>query len=360
MGSRHEAKGYRQAEMTALQPQIIQSPTLRAIPRTDQTKDFLAAVKATLRHERHGILGPWQYSDSNFSGDPVRGALLWEGFLKSSKDYYPLQNEVRLIHENAARLLKRQKRPVILVDFGPGPRQAVLDKTIPIARIFKDVAGYCPVDISRDYLISACEVVHRENPDILFKAFNMDFFGEDIPLPAGHARLGLFFGSSISNLEGNPEDGIPEEEIIRQLSHLHRVLGEDGALLMAYDANQDEASILQSYLHELQKAFGVNVMHRIKRDLPIHGDFDPYAWKYEPVWHEKTHQLCHTVICERDQSFWLDDERFDIKAGERFILNNSYKYPVQKMREWGEKAGFSRQSHVMDHQNREALHLMAA
>ena len=346
--------------MTFVQPRIVGSAALKLPPQTAQTTDFLEAVKATLRHERHGILGAWQYSDSHYEGDPVHGASLWEAFLKASLDYYPLRSEIELIQHHAGRLLNPQREPVVLVDFGPGPRQAVFDKTVPIARLFKSVAAYCPIDISRDYLLAVCQTLHAENPSIPMQAFNLDFFADDIPLPEGPARLGLFFGSSISNIEGSPTDGLPEDEIVRQLARLRIALGPRGALLMAYDANQDKDSIMRSYLHPLQIAFGSNIMHRIKRDLPVYGDFEPEAWRYEPVWHAATHQLCHTVVCERDQTFWLDNERFSIKAGERFILNNSYKYPVQKMQEWGARAGFAHQDCVMDSDNREALHLMAA
>lgn len=345
--------------MTFVQPHIIGSAAHALPPAATQT-GFLEAVKATLRHERHGIVGAWQYSDSHYDGDPVHGALLWEAFLKASKDYYPLRSEIELIQHHARRLLRFQREPVTLVDFGPGPQEAVLDKTVPIARLFARIAGYCPVDLSRDYLLAACRTLHNENPAIPMQAFNMDFFVDDIPLPGDHARLGLFFGSSISNIEGSPADGLPEDEIVRQLTRLRLALGPRGSLLMAYDANQDEGSIMRSYLHPLQVAFGSNLMHRIKRDLPVFGDFDPEAWRYEPVWHAATHQLCHTVVCERDQTFWLDNERFAIKSGERFTLNNSYKYPVHKMREWGARAGFTHQDCVMDSKNREALHLMAA
>lgn len=347
--------------MTPPQLHIIEGSSVQFQPEiVDEKILFMLDMQATLRGERHGIMGAWQYSSSQYAGDPVRGAYLWEEFLKASKDYYPIHNEIRLIGERAGDLLDDNGEPITLADFGPGPAQAVLNKTLPVKRHFKNVVRYCPLDKCQDYLVSAGDVLNNDQPGIEITAFHADYFKDHIELPQDERILALFFGSTISNLEGPPDNGIPEQEIIAQLSRVRQIIGPRGQLLMAYDTNQDEGSILRSYLHPLQQAFGSNVMYRVKRDLPVYGNFDPAAWRYEPVWHEKSHQLCHTIVCERTQDFWLGGEYFNIEAGQRFILNNSFKYPAMKMQQWAQRAGFDNQRVVMDHQNRQALHLMAA
>lgn len=52
---------------------------------------------------------------------------------------------------------------------------------------------------------------------------------------------------------------------------------------------------------------GQTLYNRIKRDLPIYGSFDPDAVNgiYGFIWYPKTYQSCHTVICDRDQTFLL-------------------------------------------------------
>lgn len=319
---------------------------------------FLHKMQATFRGEAHGVVGDLQYTTSIDQSDPVQGANLWEAFLKVSKDYYPLPNEIKLIRTKAGRLIQDKKSPVFIVDFGPGPKQAVLNKTIPIMRHFGNAAGYAAIDGCMDYVVSSCNVVGKKHASVPLYGYQADYLEDDINLPEGTRKIGLFFGGTIANFEGHPTQGLPAERVIALLKRMRELLGSDGSLFITNDSNQDEESILSSYLHPLQIAFGSNLMHRVKRDLPVSKGFDPCAWRYEPVWHAANHQLCHTVVCERTQDFWLGEEYFKINVGERFILNNSFKYPVSKIKEWAHEAGFNSHQHVMDHQNRQALHLM--
>ncbi len=347
--------------MPPLQLSVVQGASIASNPTLNENTLFLSDMQALFRKERHGHVGAWQYSDNEGAHDPVRGAILWEAFLKASKDYYPLHTEIELIRNKAGLLIGKRVNPVWLTDFGPGPPQTVRLKTLPIKKHFQHVVGYSPIDLSETYLHEASQVVFEDQPNISLKAFHADYFTDYIQLPKGnHTPFGLFFGSTISNFEGRPEDGMPTDAIINQLVRLKEILGNGGELMMAYDANQDEQSILSSYMHELQMEFGRNIMHRVVRDLPVYGNFYPDAWRYEPQWHAQTHQLCHTIICEKDMDFWLGDEHFKPKAGESFILNNSFKYPVEKMNEWSQQAGWGTQHHEMDAKNRVALQLMAA
>lgn len=338
---------------------VVQGASISSKLIIDENELFLSDMQALFRKERHGHVGAWQYSDRQTDNDPVRGAYLWESFLKATKDYYPLINSMKLIKDKSGLLIGQRDEPTWLSDFGCGSAKATRGKVIPIKQHFKNITGYSPIDRSHTFLIEASGAMDNEQKGISIKAFQADYVEDEIKLPHGK-NFGVFLGSTISNIEGHPQDGIPVEEIISLMAKLKEVLGDNSELLMDYDANQDEQSILASYMHELQMEFGRNIMHRVVRDLPVYGDFDPNAWRYDPVWHEKTHQLCHTIVSERNMDFYIGNERFKIMAGERFILNNSFKYPVEKMREWCQQAGWSTQSHVTDYQNRIALQLMAA
>lgn len=319
---------------------------------------FLSDMQATFRGEKHGVVGHWQYSSSHYAGDPVKGAALWESFLNSPNDYYLLPNEIRLIQEKAGYLLSNIEGPTVVVDFGQGPAQSVQNKTVPVMRHLKNIAAYCPIDMCKDYILEASDVINREWPNLPLKGYHVNYFHDRIKIPKTGKPLGLFFGGTLGNVDGHPDNGLPENVIIEHLRTMKEILGENAFFIMANDTNQDEISILQSYKHKLQMAFGSNLMYRIKRDLPVYGNFDPEAWHYEPVWHAQTYQICHTVVCDKDQSFLLGNERFNIRRGESFILNNSYKFPTEKIKEWSAKAGFLHRQHVMDHENRMALHVL--
>lgn len=339
---------------------IIKGKSLN-IPMTSNEKmEFMRDMHKLFRGEECGHVGRWQYSNKEFEEDLVEGAALWSSFIEQSSDYYLLKNEIELINKYACELIDNNEAPVSLVDFGPGPSFPVLNKTLPIARMFKNMRAYCPIDKNYKYLIDASEEINNEYPYVRIKAFNADYFKDDIQLAADPKPFALFFGSSISNIPGSTKHGIPEKEVIFQLSRLRRIVGDRGSLLMGYDANQDAESIIRSYSHPIHKKFGINLMQRVRRDLPVYGDFDSNAWHYEPIWHPENHQLCHTAVADKDQVFMLGREFFDIKQGEQFILNNSYKYPIEKMCGWGKEAGFENQKYIIDTDERCVLHIMKA
>lgn len=331
------------------------------LPSHEWQSQFLRDMQDLFSQKRHGHVGAWQYSDSEHKDDPVRGAFLWQAFVKASNDYYIISTEQELISKASGSLLGHTGMPTTLVDFGPGSEKAVRTKTIPIKSHLENVVAYCPIDLSDTFLEEASRVVRVDQPNISIVPYHADYMHDEITLPDHQGRkVGIYVGGTIANVEGHPNNVMPDDKVISLLERFRHILGDNAELIMAYDANQDEVSIVASYSHPLQREFGRNIMHRVKRDLPVIGNFDADAWIYEPVWHAKTHQLCHTVIAQKDMDFYLGRERFIILRGESFILNNSFKYSVEQMQEWAEKAGWSQQKIVMDDQKRVALHHLQA
>jgi len=303
---------------------------------------FLRDVQDLFRKERHGHLGPWHYSDNEGQSDPVKGALLWESFVDHSRKYYLLSQEVSLLNSRLKELIAPKGKDIFLIDFGPGSTKAVNLKTKPVINALGNVSAYCPIDCSQTFVEEACDVIGQSYPDISLHPLQADYYLEDVTLSKNYiSRFGIFLGGSISNIEGHPDNGIPNAKIVDYLAKFKTILGNNAEMLITYDSKQDEQSIIESYMHPAQTEFGRNIMRRIVRDLPIAGNFDPNAWIYEPLWHKKSHQLCHTVIAQADMSFLLGRENFKVKDGERFILDNSFKYPVEIMKDLMSEAGWT-------------------
>lgn len=323
--------------------------------------NFLQAAQDTFSRRAYATLANWQYSDSDYANDPVCGASLWDTFLKDNNSgyYHPIA-ERELILKQAKLLEGQYNEKTAIVDFGPGPKHIVEQKTLPFVRAIQDIAAYYPVDVSATYLLGAASVVKQASSSTVISPIKADFLKDPLNISAKLHKVGLFMGGTIANIPYAPNIGLPEFEVISMLKKFRMALGERSTLLVAYDGNQNGETVYKSYDHPIQRQFGVNVMQRIKRDLPVFGSYDAEAWVYEPVWYARSSQLCHTVFATRNQSFMLGNEWFDIKRGDSFVLNNSFKYPAQRMSEWAKKAGFKSDSFITEPKYNYTLHAMHA
>jgi uncharacterized SAM-dependent methyltransferase len=334
-------------------------PLLQLEQSIDANLEFANAAKATLSKRSVAVLGQYQYSHSEYSDDPVRGALYWERFIASTDAYYPIYKEGEIAQKYADDIARHVGDIDVLVDIGPGSEKAVTEKTLPILNAFSSASYYAPIDICEDYVSGAQDLVKARRPDIRMASNIIDYNHEQALLPKGK-KLAISFGSTVSNVPADERSPIPFDEVVKLLKTFGKVINGKGHLIITHDANNDEQSVVASYDHPDQRAFGSNVMYRIQRDLNVSGNFKPQAWKYDPVWHAEKHLLAHTIKATADQTFMIDDELFQIRKGDEFILNTSYKYPVDLFREMTLKAGFETVETYMDDENRMAMHLLKA
>ena len=321
---------------------------------------FLTDIRDLFEGRRSGHVGHWQYSDSLFPGDAVRGAALWEAFIRSTKDYYVLFNEIALIRENGAAIAHGLGPFSKVIEFGPGSREAMTNKTIPLLTQIRLApnAVYVPFDISDEFAKGASNTIVQAMPWLDTQTITGDYLEDPLPtIDRPGNTLGVFI-NNLPNIASSDTGGIPADKVKTLLRRFSGMLGANSHLLVTYDSNQDERSIFAAYDHPLQRAFGSNLMHRIVRDLPVTRGFDPTAWRYEPIWKPENHQVCHTVFCEKAQAFRLGDNSYSIEKGQSFVLNNSFKYPSGLVEKLAKQAGFETINVVKDRQDRIAMHML--
>lgn len=294
---------------------------------TTVTQDFKADLKALFKRERIGHMAAHQYQSSNFKGDRVQGSKLWEDFIQASEDYY--------IHEDEQKLIKSCVKDLhfneVVIDLGCGGRSSVMAKIVYL--LHKTRAKlYVPVDLSQSFLTEAFNAA-RKKTGIDVAPVHTDFnTGMPTLSPLWtHLRepkvLSVMFGATVMNIECDPELGFPYAKFQKNIEALRKLIDHNGDLVITYDSCMDIDKVYNSYSHELQRDFGVNMMHRVARDIGINGHYNPDAWIYEPTIHE--HEDCiivaHNVIATENMTFKIDGEKFRIRKGDTFTLDTSIK-----------------------------------
>lgn len=307
---------------------------------------------------RSGHIGTWRYSDPLFSGDRVKGMQYWADLVKSARggnNYYIVNEEIEVIQLAAKNLSHIIPKQGTLIDLGPGSKEALLEKAGPFIRNL-DTKLYIGVDVSAECLSWAKETIEQDFSGVNCKTILGDFY-DDLIFPKMGTPVMCMFGQTIFNLPIHPLDlAAPSRMTVQRLRQFKRSLGRGGYLILAQDCNQNADNIYDAYM-EAEK-FNMNLLHRIERDLPVSPGFDVDNFYFEPQWIPETGAATLTYVCKQNMDFSIGNETFNLKAGQRFYMHNSYKFELSKFQKMAWSAGFRIHSSQFTKSRRMALHVL--
>lgn len=212
-----------------------------------------------------------------------------------------------------------------------------------------------------DYEAGLNEEAHDKirgvNEDIPITLIEQDF--QDIT--SGHPRisgrvLGLVLGGTIANVSSLPDLESMERASRGGKSFLKGALSsrfgsaasfyyDCGELLVTIDTGDEEKS-LSAYNGPEHDDFILGALERIPEVLEttltkekIRNAFRREAHVVQPF--GETRAICHSVVCDNGISFIVEGRRFNLKAGFRNSVINSFKPTELQLIESAKSAGFS-------------------
>lgn len=294
---------------------------------------------------RYGHMSKWEYGSSAFDGDPAGGSDHWADLVNNPGQYYPAQNERELIRT----LIKGSDQKFALqgtktvVEFGPGSGNAIAEKTLPFFSLCPAVERYVAIDSSVGQADAACRAV-KNAKKIRTEYIQFDFtrgtFRRTWEGPATY----IMWGCTIGNLPGFAGQN-PYPALVAEIRQLQKTLLKGDTLVLIFDTNDDEKSILRAYNEPALKRQSLSWLHALKRDGTVTGSFDPRLWVHEPVWFADVMQCAHTIFPMFDQTIKMGGHMIAIPAWRRFVSNNSYKFHPDVMIDAAEDAGLK--AHVI-------------
>jgi uncharacterized SAM-dependent methyltransferase len=326
--------------------------------------EFLIDIQDLFSMRRFGHVGQWRYSPPIFDGDKVNGLNLMLGVMSERKaknsDYYIYADEVAIIRDTVDELNAHIPHNTTLIDLGPGGCDSVRNKVGCVLNAWKTkVKAYVGVDINQDILNKAASTFDRHYSNIPVQTLHQDFFADTLNLPFEGYRVAMIFGQTLFNLPVNPLfAGVGEKMTTQMLGQLRRNLRVGEVLMVTQDCNADSDEIVSAYAEE--KAVWLNMLHRIKRDLLVDGNFDVEGFDFEPLWITETKALSHTYVVKKQMSFEIGGKHFNLNEGDRFYLHNSYKFSLDDFKTIAHDAGFEFTHTAINDKNRMALHMLKA
>lgn len=293
--------------------------------RGDRLPDLrVERVLAGLRESPRRIEPIWFY-------DPL-GSALFEGIC-ATPEYYLTRTELGIMRADAPEMAAALGPRVVLIEPGSGASL----KTRLLLEALRAPRAYVPVDISREHLLAATRRLRDDFPSLQVQPVCADFTGA-LALPTGvmnvEARRIVYFpGSTLGNFA--------RPAAIDLLRRMRAMAGTNGAVLLGIDRIKPTAIVERAYndASGLTAEFNLNALRHLNRE--IGADFDPGAFLHRAPWVPEHSRIEMHLVANRETSFVVGDERFEMARGEYLLTEYSHKYTLDDVAALASSAGLA-------------------
>ncbi len=291
---------------------MTQTATVQNIDEQTQLRDELLAG---LRRTQKTLPSKYFYDDV--------GSALFEDIC-ALREYYPTRTEIGILEHNIHDIAARIGSRCLLIEYGSGASvkiRLLLDH-------LRGIAGYVPIDISAEHLLSAADELRAEYPKLRILPvpadYTLEFDLPDIEFPYDR-RVVFFPGSTIGNFT--------PEQARDFLSHIAETAAEDGGLLIGVDLKKDIAVLEAAYNDSrgVTADFNLNMLVRLNKEFD--GDFDLDAFRHSAVYNAAVGRIEMHLVSKHEQVARVAGEQFLFRAGESILTEYSYKYTPEEFAE---------------------------
>jgi len=260
-----------------------------------------------------------------------RGSLLFDRIC-DLPEYYPTRTEAAIMADNVAEMAALLGPDCLLIEYGSGSST----KTRILLDHLPDLAGYVPMDISREHLHHTAADLARAYPRLDILPLCADYTAA-YTLPAARrpvrARAVYFPGSTIGNFH--------RDQAAEFLAQIARVCGAGGGLLIGVDLRK-AASVLEPAYNDDQgvtAAFNLNLLERINKELG--GDFDLGGFAHSAFYNEFAGRVEMHLMSLRPQTVHLGGAEIAFEEEETILTECSYKYGLDEFARLAQSAGLA-------------------
>ncbi len=285
--------------------------------------NFRTDVLSGLRKPRKELPSKYFYDE--------RGSHLYERICVLDEYYIP-RVEALIMEAHIGEIVKLLGPNVLLIEYGCG---SCVKTRILLDNLY-DLAGYVPIDISREQLRQVTGELVDDYPGLEVIPVCADFTGSfELPRPkqAERRRVAYFPGSTIGNFEPAAAK--------RFLKRVAGVCGRGGALVIGVDLKKSTEVLHNAYndAQGVTAAFNLNLLERINRELGA--DFEPEFFRHHAWYNPEQGRIEMHLVSLRDQTVHLDDAVIPFARGESIWTESSYKYSLDEFVGMAAAAGFA-------------------
>lgn len=259
-------------------------------------------------------------------------------------DYYLTKCELDIFKNKTAdlaRLITPDNEPFDLIELGAGD---AMKSTFLLKYLVEKGIDftYMPIDISGNILSILHEKLSNELPDLKMITLEGEYFEmlQKAASLSSRRKVILFLGSNIGNMS--------LEEAESFCRDLNQNLASDDVVLIGFDMKKNPHTILNAYNDKegITAAFNLNLLTRINTELDANFDLQQFQHyqTYDPV-----SGACKSFLVSlTEQNISIGNDRISFKENELIDMEISQKFSEEKIKELGEKSGFSMIGEIKD------------
>ena len=284
---------------------------------TDYSKEVLSGLRASQKY-----ISPKFFYDE-------RGSELFTE-ITCQPEYYLTETEIQLLRKHSEEISSLMGREALLIEYGSGSSTKI---RILLESLRPSI--YAPLDISKDYLVEAAQVLASDYPWLEVHATCVDFTTEfKLPFQSDKRRISFFPGSSIGNFE--PQEA--KEFLIK----VRRLVGHGGGVLLGVDLKKDMDILNAAYNDHagFTSLFNLNILRHLNNLCDA--DFSLDRFEHEASYNAELGCMQMFLISRANQLVEVAGESVAFMKGEKIHTENSYKYSTFEIEALAKGAGFKK------------------
>lgn len=246
-------------------------------------------------------------------------------------EYYPTRTELTIMRRHVAEMAALIGSDCLLVEYGSGSST----KTRILLDHLPDLAGYVPMDISREHLLMTAKSLAAAYPRIDILPLCADYTAP-YTIPEARrpvrSRAVYFPGSTIGNFH--------REQAEAFLTQIAEVCGPGGGLLIGVDLKKSPAILEPAYddAQGVTAAFNLNLLRRMNAELGT--DFDLNGFAHRAFYNALAGRVEMHLMSLRPQTVHLAGRAIAFEEEETILTECSYKYSLPEFADLAAHAGF--------------------
>lgn len=252
-----------------------------------------------------------------------RGSYLFDEIC-DLEEYYPTRTEMKIIKDNIEEMSALLGEGTLLIELGSGSSTKI--------RLLLDyipgLAGYVPIDISSEHLLSAAESLKADYPHIdifpLAADYTKMFQLPEIGKPFDHIAA-YYPGSTIGNFT--------PREAKEFLGRIAGILGKNGGMLIGVDLKKDVKTLEAAYNDNkgVTAEFNLNILSHLNNE--INTNFNTDKFEHLAFFNDEEGRIEMHLLSREDQTVRLNGSFIDFKKGDDILTEYSYKYSLESFAE---------------------------
>ncbi len=260
-----------------------------------------------------------------------RGSQLFDQICELP-EYYPTRTEAGIMEDNIAEMAAVFGPDTLLIEYGSGSST----KTRILLDHLPQLAGYVPIDISREHLYQTARDLASAYPNLDILPLCADYT-QAFSLPNAcrpvQSRVVYFPGSTIGNFH--------RAEAAAFLKRIAEVCGPGGGLLIGVDLRKSP-DILNAAYNDAQgitAAFNLNLLARMNAEIGT--DFASDGFAHSAFYDAAIGRIEMHLLSLNAQTVHLGGETIHFAEDETIWTECSYKYSLPEFAGMAASAGFT-------------------